>query len=239
MQRAPYVVAAAVVAGPIALATQLALEPDPFAAGAAIALATGLLLFAVIAAAGLLLARGRWALHLSYGLIGSQIVLGLVLTIGPAAVAAFVLGAVALVGLTGPWLQGWIRGRASASGPGPWPMFLMLGSLALVPGVAAASPEDFEWQHTALAGLAAAAAWGYSRARPWGLWLLRLALVPAAATAMAVSPVPGAAYLALHVVLLVAAAWSREARLAVSPLLDRLYGARSPRPGPPARERPT
>ncbi len=233
MQRAPFLVTTAVVAGPIALVTHLAVEPEPFAPDAAAVAAAGLLLFAVVAAAGLLLSRGRWALRLSLGLVAIQFVLGMFVDIGPWAVASFALGLAALAGLTGPWLRGWTRRRPAAGGPGPRPMFLLLGSLALVPGVAAASPSGLGWQHGVLAGLGLVAAWGYSRAGMWGLWLLRLALAPAAIAAIAISPALGAAYLAVHVTALAGVAWTREALLAICPLLDRVYGPRSARPNRP------
>lgn len=235
MQRAPFFITTAVVAGPIALAVHLALEPDPFAADAAAVAAAGLLLFAVVAAAGLLLSRGRWALRLSRGLVAAQFVLAGFLDLGPWAIAALGFGFAALAGLTGPWLRGWIRRRPAAGGPGPRPMFLLLGSLALVPGVAVASPSGLGWQHGALAGLGLVSAWGYSRTGMWGLWLLRLALAPLAVAAIVISPTPGALYLSLHVAALAGVAWTRDALLAIRPLLDRVYGPRSPRPSPKAR----
>ena len=63
-------------AGPIALVTHLAVEPEPFAPDAAAVAAAGLLLFAVVAAAGLLLSRGRWALRLSLVSLRSSSCLG-------------------------------------------------------------------------------------------------------------------------------------------------------------------
>ena len=50
-----------------------------------------------------------------------------------------VFGGLALLGLSGRWLDGWIRKRPSAEGPGPKVMALVLGLLGLVPFFATVS----------------------------------------------------------------------------------------------------
>ena len=230
MQRAPFVISASIVAGALALAVHLARAPEPFASDSAAVLAGGTLLFAVVTAAGLLLSRGRWSLRLGLAVVAGQIGLGLILDLGPWAFASIGLNAVALAGMTGPWLRGWLRERPAADGPGTRPVLLLIGTLAFVPGVAISSPEGLHWQHGALGVSAVIGAWGYSRASEWGLWLLRVAPLPLAAATAAVSPVAGGGYLLIHAAAVTVLAWSRESGRAVRPLLDRVYGPRAARP---------
>ena len=230
MQRAPFLISAAIVAGASALAAHLAITPEPFASDSAIALSSGALLFAVITAAGLLLSRGRWSLRLGLTMVSGQIGLGLVIELGPWALISIALNAVALAGLTGPWLRGWLRQRPAADGPGTRPVLLLVGALALLPGVAISSPDGLGWQHWALAAAAIIGAWGYSRAWGWGLWLLRVAPMPLGVAAAAASPAAGGDYLVVHAVATTVLAWSPESMRAIRPLLDRVYGPRSPRP---------
>jgi len=237
MQRAPFVISAAVVAGALALAAHLAFTPEPFASDSAVVLAGGALLLSVITAAGLLLSRGRWSLRLGLAVVSGQIGLGLVIEFGPWAFVSIGLNAVALAGLTGPWLRGWLRRRPAAGGPGTRPVLLLVGALALLPGVAISSPDGLSWQHGALGASAIIGAWGYSRAWEWGLWLLRLVPMPLAAAAAAASPAAGGVYLAVHAAAITALAWSGESMRAIRPLLDRVYGPRSARPlDPGARD---
>lgn len=230
MERAPFVVTSTVAASSLAFAVHFAINPEPFGSDAAALLAASILLFALISATGLLLSRGRWALRLSLTLVAGQLALGLVIDLEAAAVTALGLSAVALGGLTGPWLGGWIRRRTAAGGPGPKPVILVLGVLALAPAIALVSPDGLEWQHLVLAAFAVTASWSYSRASLLGLWAIRVALAPIAATAIFVTAWPGAVYLAGHTGVLVVLAWSKDSMLAIRPLLDRLYGPRAARP---------
>lgn len=230
MLRAPFVISTAIVAGALALSIHLALQPDPFASGPSAVLAAGVLLFAVITAAGLMLSRGRWALRLAFTMVGAQFGLAMALDIAPWLVAALVLNGVALAGLAGPWLKGWLRLRPAADGPGPRPVLLLLGALAYLPAVAIASPSGLDWQHGFLAGIGVLGAWAYSRALRAGLWLLRFAIPLAAVAAAFASPPAGALYLSVHAVATTYLAWSGESVRAITPLLDRLYGPRAARP---------
>lgn len=236
MKRAPFVVSAAVVLGALALTVQLAVAPDPFAKAPAALLASGLLLFSVITAAGMLLSRGRWVLRLALAVIAVQ--LGIIVATGldAWAIVSVVANLLALVGLTGPWLRGWLRRRPAAGGPPDRAVLLLLGSLALLPGVAVAAPDALEWQHGALAAIAVVASWGYSRAAAWGLWSLRLTILPLAALAAPASPGGGAIYLLAHSAFVTGLAWTPEAARATRSLLDRVYGPRSARPLESRRE---
>lgn len=239
MSRAPYVITATVVLTAAAWAIQLGVSPAPFAPGAAAVLALGIAIFAVVAAAGLLLSRGRWAPRLAIIITVAEISLAVVIEEFTVWAVVGIIGAVlSLIGLLGPWLKGWIRERPSAEGPGPKAMGVAFGALALVPAVALSSPAGLDPAHGILGGAGLLLAWGYTRAQLWALWGIRLVLPILALPALYVSPWPGKILLAAIVGVTVGLSWTREAFLAVSPLMERLPGPRVVVP-PPAEDPPS
>jgi hypothetical protein len=223
-----------VVAAAIAWTLHLGAAPDPFAAASGLMLAAGLVVFSLVDATGLLLSRGRWSRRLGLALAaaGGGIFVG---TDGSlvGGVAVLLSGA-ALLGLTGPWLDGWIRQRPAAEGPGPWPLGVVFGSLALLPAVGIAAPARLTAWHLLLGLSGIALAWGYGRAQLWGLWAIRLGLPLLALPAVLAGPLAGGLLLVALVAGIVVASWTRHARLAVVPLLDRLPGPRIGSAGRPA-----
>jgi hypothetical protein len=209
----------------VAWTVHLASGPSPFGQEPGLVLATGLVVFTLVDAAGLSLSRGRWAKILGLIIAGAELCLTVAVELGPWSVAAAALAGSGAAGLLGPWTRGWLRMRPAADGPGPRPMVLALGSLALVPVVAIASPSRLEVWHGVLGGGGVLLAWAYSRAQSWSLWGLRVALPILAVPAAAVSPPGGAILLGSVVLALVALAWTKEARLAIDPI-----DARLPRP---------
>jgi hypothetical protein len=229
VQRAPFVIASFLVIGPVLLAVHLGLDPDPLSSGSAALLAGGLLAYGVILATGLLLARGRWTTRAAAAFVGSQLALGVIVDTGPWMIVAMLVDLAAAIGLTGPWLAGWVRQRPAAVGPGPRVVGLLLGTVGLVPAVALAAPAGLRWQHLVLAGGGLAGVAAYSRSSIAALWTLRLGLIPLALPAILASPTWGGLYLSAHVVMLSVFAWSKEAALAATPLLDKAYGPRAAR----------
>lgn len=234
MQRAPYLIAAALFLGCVAVAAHLAGGTGPFSQGSGVVLGIGFLIFGTIDVAGLLLSRGRWSRRMALA-IGFAVVATAALT-SPwsiASLAAMSLGALAILGTTGRWLDGWIRQRPSADGPGPRVMALVLGLIGLVPAVALAQPDDITTWHGLLAGAGIFFGWAYSRAEVWALWAVRLGLPLLAVPALLRTPIAGAIFLGAGILVLTALAWTKEARLAVQPLMDNLPGPRvlGERPG--------
>ena len=239
MSRAPYLVTALFVLTAGAWIMQLGVAPAPFAPEAGAVLAMGLAIFAIIAAAGILLSRGRWAPRLA--IVITVFEMGLIIVIEDLtawAIVGTIGGILSLIGLTGPWLKGWIRERPSAEGPGSKAMGVAFGALSLVPAVALASPAGLELAHGILGGAGLLLAWGYVRAHLWALWGIRLVLPVLALPALYVSPWPGKILLATIVAITVGLSWSREALLAVSPLMSHLPGPRVAVP-PPGEEPPS
>jgi hypothetical protein len=214
----------------IAWFIDLGTDPGRFVTESAMVLGIGLLMFAGIAAAGLVFTGGRWARRLGIGVSVASLVLGAWRDPSWWGAVAVLSAAVALAGFLGPWLKGWVREQPAAEGPGAKPTALVLASLGLVPLVAVASPAGLDLAHGVLAAAAVFLAWGYTRANLWALWGLRVALPMLVIPAMLNSAPAGAALLGVTGAVIAWLAWTREARLAVQPLMDRLP---SPRLGSP------
>ncbi|MFQ5554949.1 MAG: hypothetical protein ACE5GC_06220 [Acidimicrobiia bacterium] len=226
MSRSPYVIAAAILAAAVAWTIHLANGPDPFAANSGLAIASGLVAFSVIDAAGLLLARGRWARYLGRTILIAQGALFIATATTAAGLVAVSISAAAAFGLEGPWLDGWIRTRPSAEGPGPRSLAVVFGALAFLPAVGVASPTGLEPWHVLLAGLGVILTWAYARAMVWSVWVIRLGLPVAAIPAVAAGPLAGAVLLGALTVFVTGSAWTRDAMRAANPLFDRLPGPR-------------
>jgi hypothetical protein len=231
MSRAPYVIVAGIVAASIAWTIHLGGEPDPLAIDSALSIAVGLVVFSVIDAAGLLLSRGRWARRLGFVLTASGAALFVLTELTVMSLAALALSGLSLLGLAGPWLDGWIRKRPAAGGPGVKPLGVVFGLLALIPLAGAVTPSGMTPWHGLIGGAGVLLAWSYSKAQVWALWAVRLALGVVALPAIVNSPPAGALLLAAAVTTTVAFAWFRESLIAVAPLLERLPGPRVHRVG--------
>ncbi len=234
MSRAPHAIAVLLVAGASLWALTVATNVDePLATDSAVLVSIGMLIFAVIAAVGLLIPRGRWARNLARGLLGSEVLLAAVSPLRGWAIAALIATGLGIVGVQGKWLGGWLRRLPSATGPGVRPILFMIGSLALVPVIGVASPSGVVLRQGLLGAAGIVIAWGYAKARPWALWSGRVLLAPLTIIAAAAAPVGGAALIVAVGIALTWLAWTKEVRLAVTPLLDTLPG---PRPIRPPRE---
>lgn len=226
MYRAALAVAVSIVVASLLLVIHLAAAPDPFGQEPSLVLATGFVLFSLIAAGGLMLSRGRWSRYLTLGLVVAHLGTTLGTELSAWSVASAGLAGLALAILLGPWTRGWLRLRPAADGPGPRAIGLVLGAVGLVPVVAVASPTELSTWHGVLAGAGLLLAYAYSRAQLWSLWAFRFALAPVAVPAVVSSPIAGGVFLASFVAGLIVLAWTREARLAVDPVYAQLPGPR-------------
>ena len=230
MQRGPFVIAAGAVASAVGWSLHLAAVDRPFAGDAALVIAIGLLGYAAIAVAGLLLARGRWATWMVAGVVAAGLVLAVVTSPTAWYWVGLVTGAAVLAALRGPWLHGWIRQLPGADGPPPAAMAIPLLAFGLVPAVGIASPSGLAPGHGILGAAGLLLAWAYGRAQTWSLWALRLVLLPVAIPAILAGPPAGSALLAALTGVTVALAWTAPARLAVEPLTDHIPGPRIAKP---------
>jgi len=231
MSRAPHVIAVLLVIGAslwsLAITTS---RNEPFALDSATLISTGLLVFALIAAVGLLIPRGRWARNLARGLLGVELLLAVITPLRGWAIAALIATGLGIVGVQGRWLNGWLRRLPSATGPGLKPILFIIGLLALVPLVGFASPDGVVFRQGVLGAAGIVTAWGYGKANMWALWSGRVLIMPLAILAATAASIGGAALTLAAGTGVTWLAWTKEVRLAVSPLLDTLPGPRTVRP---------
>ncbi len=226
MSRMPYLIAALVMVAGFAWTIHLVVSPHPWAVDSAFTIAMGTLVLSIVAMTGLLLSRGRWVRYFAIGLVVTELLILLVAEVEPWLIIAVAASGLALVGLAGPWLQGWIRERPAADSPGVIPMGLAIGAFAVVPLVGLAAPSGLEYPHGILGATGILASWGYVKGRGWALWLLRLAMPILAVVAAFYSPPGGAIVMVITAVGFGWFAWTEDARLAVDPLPTSLPAPR-------------
>jgi hypothetical protein len=215
---APLIVALLLTAAPVAGTLIMALAPAPLATSAAALFSAGFVVVTLVAVAGILLARGRWARHLGILVAGTWIVIG---TIIDTEWGLVVIGiaAVGLAATLGPWLGRWLRRLPTAAGAPPAAVIVLLTLLLTPSAMALAAPDGI-----------AAAVWGFSA---WSC-LLALALArimagsltaarllhPAAGVATAIAVGMPAVVPALGSAAVVAVlCWRRDVALAIAPIV--------------------
>jgi len=227
MSRAPQAIAVFLVVAASLWAWAISSVPnEPFATDSAVLMSIGLLMFSLIAAVGLLLPRGRWARNLARAVLGAEVLLAMVVPMGGWALTALIATGLGILGIQGKWLDGWLRRLPAADGPGVKPILFILGSLALVPALGAASPDGVVFQQGMLGAAGIIVAWGYSKAKMWALWAGRFLFAPLTVLAAVAASLAGASLLVVLGFGLVWLAWSGEVRLTINPLLDSLPGPR-------------
>jgi len=218
---APLVVAVALSAASLAGAIHLALDETPFDAGAAALIAAGLIVLAVVAVSGVLLARGRWsqsvAAIVAFAWISAS-------AAGGASVAgsvAITAGAVALAAALGPWLRRWVRHRPAIQGPPPAAVATLLLLLAVPAAVGATVPDTVGWPAWSIAAWAVGLAFALGRAVPGALSAVRLVHAPASIAAGVASGILTAVVVGGLGIAAAVFAWQREVAIAVSPAPGR------------------
>jgi hypothetical protein len=230
VNRPAFITAALVLAAGSLWTVSLAVDPDPFSGDAAAAVGIGVVVFTLVGVSGILLIRGRWVPRFVVVLLAGFAGLAAAKPLEPWSIAALTATAAGAVAILGPWLRGWFRQRPAA-GTAPWQASALgAAAVALVPVVGVASPAGLELAHGVLAGTGLFFGWAYVRTHIWALWVLRIATVPVGIAAAVASPALGAAVIAFAVVGITTLAWTREAALAVRPLMDATPGPRRAAP---------
>lgn len=202
---------------------------DPFSPASGTMAGVGLLLLALVAVAGLLLASGQWArtTGIAVGLI--QVVIATSVANNAPSVVAAVTSAAAAAALiwVGPSRR---RPRLPAADrPSPPSAALLVGLISAPALMGLASPTVQRPAHWATAGVGLIAGVMLARASSIALWAVRLGLPIVATGAAIASGWGGGMSLAVWGFVLTALAWQRELKLAVSPLTPlRAPGYRIP-----------
>jgi hypothetical protein len=196
-------------------------DPSPVAQSASWLIAVGLLTIATTALSGLLLVRapwGRWVLAVTVVISmiaasfawpdGSTDASGFPILVG----AAYAIGAVALVGLFGPWLTLWTRHHTLTEAPGPVVIALLTVAPAAALYVGIAASAGAQWEHWLLFVVAAVGSVLYGRGTPGGLWLLRVGVPIAAIAAITQTDLAGSLMIGVGATAVAALAWSPAAR---------------------------
>lgn len=232
---APILISGLFATAQILWSMRLAIDPDPFAVGAAVLVISGIVLYTVIAVVGILLVRAPWARWLALYATLVTLVVGTLGGVSPfLSIVATAMSLSAVGGLTGPWLRIWLRQRPGA-GIDPAAVALPLLAIAALPLAGLASPEGLTVPAVATAVLGPVLAWAYARAFPWSLWALRIVVPPLAIIAAFAAGGWGAVAFIVYGVAVSALAWSPGARDALSPVQAPLP---PPRVGPETRRQP-
>jgi len=222
---APIVVAASLTTASIVGALHLAFgDSDNFSGGATALVATGMIVLALVAVSGVLLARGRWAQPTA-----AVVAIGWIAIVAPTALdwvsgLALTAAAVALAGSIGPWLRRWVRHRPAAQGPPPAAVAALLLLLSVPVAVGVTVTDAVPWQAWALAAWSLTVTLALARAIPGALIAIRLLHAPACVIVGASMSVAGLILVGGLGVAAAAFAWRREVAVAVAPVHDRSGG---------------
>lgn len=208
----------AVVLGALAVLT----FDGSLSSSSAALIAVGLVVAGLTGLAGLLLARAPWA---RWTLVAT-VILAMGLASFDTSTLTWVtdaVGALALVGLFGPWLRLWIRHHTVADAPGPAVVFLLsVGPAApLFVGLCTvwSGAGPLPWL---LAGTTLAASVLYGRGSSFGLWIMRLAVpVIGVGAAFTAGPI-GGPLIGMGVAAVAIAAWhpaSGKTTTVIAPVL--------------------
>lgn len=211
MSRLPIAIGATAFASVVISSLAFALESGPVAGSAALMILIGVLGLALGGLSGLILVRAPWARWL----LAATVIFAILLASTSDSLlfwVALVLGTLAVVGLSGPWLNLWVRRQPLADRLGAVPVML-LASAGIAPVyVGIAAFEGVTAVHWILIAVVAASAWSYGRGIPFGIWSFRtvvpiLGLVSATRTSS-----PGGFFIAIGALALGVLAWSSRAR---------------------------
>lgn len=216
--RTPSVIAGTCTVASVAGTALLLFGETPYQPMPALLASGGLLVLTVVAVAGLLIARSRWARPVLAGC--SLAWLGVCAVGAPSPVWAVTVAAASasLAGVTGPWLGRWVRRRPSASGPSPLVTTLLLSLAAAPAATGLASPSGVHAAVFTWAWWCPMVAVALGRGAVGSLASARVITPALALGAAAMAALPGGIVAPLVAVLPTALAWRREVRIAVAPV---------------------
>jgi hypothetical protein len=211
MSRLPIAIGAlaflAVVIGSVALLN----DSGPIARSSVAMILIGVNGVALSGLAGLILVRAPWSRWVLAGSVVSATALASIGG-GPWFWIVLVVGAVAIVGVSGPWLTLWVRKRPVAEPLGHVPVAL-LASAGLAPIVVGFSAyQGLAASHWLLVLIAIASAWAYGRGLRLGIWGLRVAVPVSGAAAALQTAFAGNIAVGAGALVITVLAWTPQAK---------------------------
>ena len=191
-------------------------------------LAAGLVVLSTAALVGVVVKNSRWGRRMAGGLAAGELGLATLIPLSGWWWVGVGIAAATLALASGPWLAEQERNRTPSLGP-PGRAVLLLCVLAGLPVALAAVSVNGLGGGWAMAALSAAAAALYAKAVAGSLLITRFVVPAAALPAALTTPWPGWTVIVTGAGVAAWAAWSKEARLAVRPLVD---ARPDPAPGP-------
>ncbi|OFW66627.1 MAG: hypothetical protein A2Z12_08320 [Actinobacteria bacterium RBG_16_68_21] len=177
----------------------------------------GMVVMTIVASAGMLLARGRWAAPTGAAIALTWIGVALANPLDALALAALAAAAAALAAALGPWLRRWLRHFPRADGPPPAAVVILLTLLATPVVAAFAAPGGIPVAGVALSIWSVALAVAVARAALGSLSAIRV-LHPALALVAAIGAgLPGGLAIGAVGAATAALAWRRDVRIALAP----------------------
>lgn len=220
MPAAPLTVTALVATSTLLGALLLSLG-QALAPSSAVVAGLGMVVATVVASAGTLLARGRWAAPLDAAIAVTWIGVAVAAPLDGLSVSLIAVAAVAVTASLGPWLGRWVRHLPRADGPPPAAVVMLLTLVATPAAAALSSPGGIGPGAITFAGWSLLLAVALARITVGSLTAARV-LHPAAAVAAAIeSGWPGGLVIAAAGALVACLAWRGDVTLAVAPAAPR------------------
>lgn len=166
------VLAAAPLAASVAWTVALIIDGGGFGPASVFLLGLGLLLMGVVAVVGMVVAGGRWARRLGFGVVAANTAVAVVRPIDLPWLVAMAITALASAALFAPSVTTRVRKLPAASGP---PVRAVLAPLILLatPFVMGMTAPNASWAELAVGLTAPIVAFAYARVVPGGLLAIR------------------------------------------------------------------
>lgn len=220
MPAAPLTVTALLTLCTILGASQLAFG-EVLAPSSAVVAGIGLVMMTLVAASGILLARGRWATPTGVAIAATWIGTALAAPLGVLSLAVVASGGLALFALLGPWLSRWLRHLPRADGPPPAAVVMLLALVALPAVASLSSPDGVGVAVPALSLWSVGLALALARLAAGSLLAVRILHPMFVVGAAAAIGLPGGLAVVAAGGAATAMAWRRDVGLAVAPAVPR------------------
>ncbi len=193
----------------------------PWTTDAAAVMAAGLLVLVSIAIVGMLVGASRWGRVLGLVTAAAGPAIAVAVPIDPVWIAGLALSAAAIYGLAGNATLGAIRTLPAADGPTPRVVAFTLALAAIPTLVASASPGGLDGGEWVMIVAGAVTAAVYAKATAGAVWAVRVLFPVVTVAAAVITGMPTGLLWLVVGVGVGAFGWTKEARVAVRPLVEQ------------------